>query len=189
LVNETWLIEFTHQKRLTMPLSFKRLRSKLAITQDDLAFYLGVNRSMVAHLEGGRAFESGRIRERLDQLMVCLKQAERKQLKEFVDYNKAIRNDAEQWLTKQRAFAAARAEYLANKLHVMKAEYADCSKAMQNLQAILDDPFAAEEVKDLVRIVQPKLIKKIKKIDPKVQAKLILRRDEAAGVAGVQAMK
>lgn len=166
-----------------MPLSFKKLREDLYITQYDLADYLGVSRPLVGHLENGQKYESAELAEKLKALSVSIKRAGKKAKASSLIEWKAQQKDAQQWLAQQRKFAADRAALLAYQLSEMREAYNAASMAAHTIQGILEDPEADAAVKNWLKYLLPKVQNKAQKNNPKAQAKLFLSLQQALGMA------
>jgi len=166
-----------------MPVSFKDIRSQLQISLSDLAAYLEMSKSRVHQFESGISFEVGKARERINHLASRIATSNKKLKKEVASYDHASNKKAEAWLLQQRLAAATRAEMLNNELIEMKKQFQACLNAVQTMTLIQKDPHSSAELKQWINYTQPKLIRNLEKCDPIAQAKLILRRDEAIGIA------
>jgi transcriptional regulator with XRE-family HTH domain len=166
-----------------MPLSFKKLRAGLCITQDELASYLGVTRGLVAQLESGQKYESAALAEKLGLLSASIKRAGKKPKASSLPEFKAQQKDAQQWLAQQRKFAADRAALLAYQLSEMREAYNTASLAVHTMQGILADPETDAEVKNWLKYLLPKVQNKAQKNNPKAQAKMLISLWEALGIA------
>jgi transcriptional regulator with XRE-family HTH domain len=168
-----------------MTSSIRNLRTLLQITLDDLAFYLGITKSRAQQLEASFSTGTGEVDTKLYLLISQLEAVQKKGKPDSPFVNKTADEKATRWLTFIRDKAQTDIAILEGKLSEMKAEYATLVDAINLISLIIDDPGAAPKVKEFLIHRRPVLLQRSKKYAPMVQAKLIVRINEARGRANM----